>query len=92
MEEKNKKTGKEIPVQPRKRSLRKYKQSGKGRATPGRRHGNLNRSLTGLIKLVGEQTSANGDFIGHSMEPPKRKRRKQAHDLEKKVKMSFTST
>ena len=87
MEEKKQKTGKEIPVQPRKRSLKKYKQSGKGRAAPGRRHGNLNnlnRSLTDLIKLAGEQSSANEDYIGNSMEPPKRKRRKQAHDLEKK--------
>ena len=70
MEENKPKTGKEIPVQPRKRSLRKYKQSGKGRAAQGCRHGNLNnlnRSLNGLIKLACEQSSVYGDYIGNSI-------------------------
>ena len=88
----NKKTGKEIPVQPRRRSTRKYKQSRKGRAIPGRRHDNINMSITGLIRHASQMNTVDGENSGNSMEPPKKKKTKRAHDLEKQVKNSYSST
>ena len=73
---KKQKTGKEIPVQPRRRSTRKYKQSGKGRAIPGRRHDNINMSITGLIRHAGQMNMVDGENSGNSMEPPKKKKNK----------------